>query len=106
MALLCLSRDSNIKFGIIIIFVFYKIMAQEQRQAVKTFKFNFDDKKSGKKFVNIEPMWTLTVDGKHQSLLVYETEPPTVLASLPIDRPKQELWDLAKEKIQKLAVKT
>lgn len=64
-----------------------------------TFKFNFTDEKTGRYFERVEPMWLPTADGKCQSLVVYETEPITVLASIPIERPVQELWNLAREKL-------
>jgi hypothetical protein len=66
----------------------------------KQFKFSFTHT-DGKLYDNVVPEWTPTVEGDNQSLLVYEVDPPLVLATLPMGRPRQELWDLAKAKLMK-----
>ncbi len=66
------------------------------------FGLSFTDKKTGVAHTNLRPEWTPTVDGKNQSVLLYVPDSTAeggcrtiVLAVIPIDEPREKLWDLA-----------
>lgn len=61
-------------------------------KSYKKFKLTYTDKLTNER-VTEEPRLMITVDGKHKSLFVGESN---VLATAPIDSPDAELWERAR----------